>query len=238
MARPVNTAVRALRREAFVDVAERLIQAKGYEQMTVQDVLDELDASRGAFYHYFDSKVALLEAVVERMVDAATAALAPVMADPGLPALEKLGRLFSGIAGWKAQRKELLLALIQVWLSDDNAIVREKLRQRTAVRLTPLLAGIVRQGRAEGLFTASSPDEAARVLVSLLQGANEVATELFVAHQSKAVSLEVVERAFSAYSEAFERILGIPDGSSRMVDRATVREWFGPTARRAKGASR
>jgi AcrR family transcriptional regulator len=94
----VITAVRALRREAFVDVAERLIRAKGYEQMTVQDVLEELDASRGAFYHYFDSKVALLEAVVEHMVDAAIATLAPVMADPDLAALTKLERLFSGIA--------------------------------------------------------------------------------------------------------------------------------------------
>ena len=49
--------------------------------MSVQDVLDELDASRGAFYHYFDSKVALLEAVVERMVEAAIATLAPVVAE-------------------------------------------------------------------------------------------------------------------------------------------------------------
>jgi AcrR family transcriptional regulator len=238
MARTVNTAVHALRREAFVDVAERLIQSKGYEQMTVQDVLNELDASRGAFYHYFDSKVALLEAVVEHMVDAATAALAPVMADPDLSALAKLERLFTGLAGWKSERKELVLALIQVWLSDDNAIVREKLRRQTVVRIAPLLAAVVRQGRDEGLFTASSPDDAARVLVSLLQGANEVATELFVARQANAVSLEVVERTFTAYSEAFERILGIPDGSLKMVNRATVREWFGQPVRRAQGASR
>ena len=65
MARTVDTGAHAVRREAFVDTAQRLMQAKGYEQMSVQDVLDELDASRGAFYHYFDSKAALLEAVVD-----------------------------------------------------------------------------------------------------------------------------------------------------------------------------
>jgi AcrR family transcriptional regulator len=227
LARTVNTAVRAVRREAFVDVAQRLIQAKGYEQMSVQDVLDELDASRGAFYHYYDSKVALLAAVVERMVAAATATLEPVVADPNLSALEKLERVFSGIADWKAERKELVLALIRVWFSDDNAIVREKLRQGMVVRLTPLLAAIVRQGRADGLFTASSPDDAARVLVSLIQGANELASELFVARQANAVSFEVVERTFASYTEAYERILGLPDGSLTIGDGATLRLWFG-----------
>ena len=36
---------------------------------------------------------------------------------------------FAGIAAWKGERTELLLAVMEVWLSDDNAIVREKFRQ-------------------------------------------------------------------------------------------------------------
>jgi AcrR family transcriptional regulator len=225
LARTVNTAVRAIRQEAFVDAAQRLIQAKGFEQMSVQDVLDELDASRGAFYHYFESKVALLEAVVERMVDTAIGTLAPVVADPNLPALAKLERLFSGIAGWKAERKELVLAHLRVWFSDDNAIVREKLRQGITIHIAPLLAAIVRQGRDEGVFSASSPDDAARVLVSLWQGASEVASELFVARRANAVPFEAVERTLAAYSEAFERILGIPAGSLA-IDGPTLHLWF------------
>lgn len=225
MARTVNPAVHAIRLEAFVDVAERLIQSKGYEQMTVQDVLDELEASRGAFYHYFDSKVALLEAVVERMVATAMAAIAPVVADRSLTALEKLSRLFSGIADWKAERKDLVLALMQVWFSDDNAIVRDKLRQGTVLQLTPLVAAIIRQGRAEDMFSASSPDDASRVLVSLLQGAGDVAGELFVARQANTITFETVERTLGAYNEAFERILGVPAGSLP-VDRPTLHLWF------------
>ncbi len=102
MARTINQTVHTIRREAFVDPAQRLIQAKGFEQMSVQDVLDELDASRGAFHHYFDSKVALLEAVVERMVVGGMAALEPILADPHLSAVEKLRRLFAGVNQFKA----------------------------------------------------------------------------------------------------------------------------------------
>jgi AcrR family transcriptional regulator len=50
------------RRDTFLDAAQRLVQTKGYERMTVQDVLDDVGTSKGAFYHYSDSKQALLEA--------------------------------------------------------------------------------------------------------------------------------------------------------------------------------
>src|SRR6187401_1947873 len=111
MARTRIPADHALRRDAFVDAAQRLIQAKGYEQMTIQDVLDELDTSRGAFYHYFDSKAALLDAVIERMVDDAIAAIGLIVDEPGLPALTRLARLFNGLAEWKTERTEFLIRL-------------------------------------------------------------------------------------------------------------------------------
>jgi AcrR family transcriptional regulator len=226
VARTLDPEAHALRRDAFVDAAQRLIQAKGYEQMSLQDVLDEVDASRGAFYHYFDSKVALLDAVVERMVDTVTAALAPVVADPDLSAREKLARVFLGIADWKMERKELMHAVVTVWLSDENALVRERSRRHTAVRLTPPLATIIRQGKAEGVFDVGSPEHAAAVLVSLLLGANEMASQLLVARQSGAVSFEDVERTLAAYGEGFERVLGLTAGSWPMPDREVLRYWF------------
>lgn len=226
MARTLNPAAHALRRDAFVDAAQRLIQTKGYEQMSLQDVLDEVDTSRGAFYHYFNSKEALLEAVVERMVEAATAALAPIAEDEDLPALRKLEGVFTGLASWKMERKEFLLSLMRVWLSDENAIVRERFRRVTTVRLTPLLAKIVRQGKAEGVFSVSSPEHAAGVLVSLILALNQTASQLFIARQARAVSFEDVERALAAYAEALERILGLTSGSWPTVDAATLRFWF------------
>ena len=107
------------------------------------------------------------------MVDVIVTTLTPVAMDPALSAPAKVDAVFSGIAQWKHARQELMVELLKVWLSDDNAMVREKLRRGVAINLTPLLAVIARQGKAEGVFTASSPDQAARVLVSLIQGLNE-----------------------------------------------------------------
>ena len=226
MPRTVNVEARAIRREAFVEAALRLIQTKGYEQMSIQDVLDELDASRGAFYHYFASKLALLEAAVDHIVAAAMEAVAPIVANPTLSAPQKLERLFSGIAGWKAERRALMLALLEVWYSDDNAIVRDKVRRSTVTGLVPLLSVIVEQGRVETVFSTSSPDGAARAVVALLLGAQDMAGELFFTRQAGEIPFEMVAARFAGLAEALTRVLGAPIGSLSLIDDATLRLWF------------
>jgi AcrR family transcriptional regulator len=226
MARTADPVVQAIRRDAFVDAAGSMIQTKGYEQMSIQDVLDATGASRGAFYHYFDSKDALLEAVVDRMAAAAMTLVDPIIDDPDLPALEKLSRAFAGIAAFKAERRDLVLAVLEVWMSNDNAIVREKLRRRQAGYLQAVLGRIVDQGVGEGVFVTGSPDRVGMVLVSLMQGAGDAAVDLFVGRQGGTVEYDEVRRAFEAYREAFERILGAPAGSVSILDDATLHQWF------------
>ena len=226
MARTVDTEAHAVRREAFVDAALRLMQAKGYDQMSVQDVLDELDASRGAFYHYFDSKTALLEAVVTRIVDGALASVTPLVEDPALDARAKLEGFFGGIAQWKMERTELMLELTRVWLSDENTLMRDKMWQHLMLRLAPLLAAILRQGDDEGVFAVGSPDDTARVLVALLHGLNDLAVRTFVERDESGASLAQVEAMLAAYIEAMERILGVPAGTLTLVDEGVLREWY------------
>jgi AcrR family transcriptional regulator len=223
MPRTVNVQDYEVRR----DVAQRLIQTKRYEQMSIQDVLDELETSRGALYHYFDSEQALLDGVVDRFADGAMSAVAPILADPHLPALRKLEKVLGGIASFKAERKQLVLAIMEVWNSDGNALVREKLRRLAARRLEPILAAVIRQGIDEGIVTSNSPGEMARVLMYLIQGYQELAGEHFLALQAGTISFEVVLRTYAAFTEAFERILGIPPGSLTLTGEPTLRYWFG-----------
>jgi AcrR family transcriptional regulator len=227
MARTVNTAARAVRREAFVDVAQHLIQTRGYEQMSIQDVLDALNASRGAFYHYFDSKQALLEAVVDRFAQGALASLTPMLDDSSLSASQKLEALFGGIARWKNDRKDFTLALLAVWVSDENALWREKLRHSTTGLLAPMLERILREGIDEGVFTVGAPDATARAMIALLLGFQDMAVDLFLARQAGSATFEDVQRCVTAFTNAVERILGAPAGSLTLADQATLRLWFG-----------
>lgn len=46
-----------------------LMRTRGYAQITVTDICREADIPRRTFYHYFDSKEAVLRAVVESMLN-------------------------------------------------------------------------------------------------------------------------------------------------------------------------
>src|SRR4029079_19565362 len=118
MARSVNEKEYALKRNQILDVAQRLIYTKGYEQMAIQDILDELQISKGAFYHYFDSKPALLEALIERIGQDALQLLSPSVQDPRLRALEKLQRFSDTAVQWKSARKAFIIELLHVWYAD------------------------------------------------------------------------------------------------------------------------
>lgn len=226
MARTVDTEAHAVRRDVFVDAALCRIQTKGFEQMSIQDVLDDTGASRGAFYHYFDSKTALLDAVVARIVEGAMSAAEPIVADPELSAVAKLEGVYGRIARWKTQRSELMLALTRVWMSDENALTRDKMWRHVMERFAPLLADVLRQGNEERAFSVASPDDTARVMVAMMRGMNDTAVRVFVDRDRGEVTLPAVKTMLAAYTDALERILGLRPQTLELVDESILEEWF------------
>lgn len=52
-------------RTRILDAAQRLFMAQGYEHTSIQNIVDELgDLSKGAIYHHFKSKEAILEELI------------------------------------------------------------------------------------------------------------------------------------------------------------------------------
>jgi len=225
MARTVNETEYAARRKAILDVAQRLVYTKGYEQMAIQDILDELQMSKGAFYHYFDSKPALLEALIERMQQEALRLLSPIVQDPHLPALEKLQRFFDTAVQWKTARKAFMIELTRVWYADHNAIVRQKMMALLSRGAIPLLTQIFRQGIREGVFDIAFPDQVGAIYVSLMQAVGDGFAELLL-HEPRGDELQRAERLVAAYTDALERLLGAPAGSLHLMDAESLKEWF------------
>jgi AcrR family transcriptional regulator len=226
MARSVNETEYAARRNAILDVALRLVYTKGYDQMAIQDILDELQISKGAFYHYFDSKPALLEALTERMGQEALQLLNPIVQDPQLPAIEKLQRFFDTAVRWKTARKTFMIELLRVWYADHNALVRQKMLVMWSRHALPLLAEIFHQGIREGALNIAFPDQVGTVLLSFNQGLGDAFAELLLTREPRGDELQRAERLIAAYNDALERVLGVPPGSLHLMDTASLEEWF------------
>lgn len=225
MPRTVDEAARARRRDEFLDAAQRLIETAGYERMTIQDVLREAGASRGAFYHYFDSKGELLSAVVDRFADTVASALEPGLGEPGRSAVDKLRTVFAELTARGDRAREELVRTLRIWYSEDNVRVRQKVRGRIIDRLAELLAAVVAQGAREGTVDVTDPRLAGRVVATLIQDLNDDLADRFLADPAGTAEAGAVERTVAAYTGAVERVLGIPAGSVAL-DAATIRAWF------------
>jgi AcrR family transcriptional regulator len=227
MGRVVKQAEYAARRKQILDVAQRLVmETKGYEGMAIQDVLDELGISKGAFYHYFDSKAALLEALIERLAEEALPMFIQLVEAPGLTALDKLQRFFELSGRWKTARKDYLMALLRSWYADENALLRVKLRTAYPQRVSPLLTALIDQGIREGTLSTPRPEQAAAVVLSLIAELGDAFAQLLLQPSAKGRSLEEMECLTAAYTDAVEHVLGAPAGSLTLVDRETIQVWL------------
>jgi AcrR family transcriptional regulator len=230
MVRIVKEENYAARRNEILDVAYQLVYSKGYEQMTIQDILEKLQISKGAFYHYFDSKQALLEAMCDRLLDESEKVVLPVIEDERLSGIEKLNAYFSTAGRWKTTYKTYLMKLLQTWYTDDNAIVRQKVSAKAFERITPLLSTIIQQGIQEGSMNTPYPERVGEIILSLFLSMGDTFSNLLLSHQGNGNELEQVQVTVAAYVYALERVLGTASGALRLIDDDVMAEWFTPSA--------
>ena len=79
----------------ILDTAYRLFLEKGYEQTSIQDIINHLGGlSKGAIYHHFKSKEDILEAVTNRITEQSNRMLAGIRDRRDLNGREKLRAIF------------------------------------------------------------------------------------------------------------------------------------------------
>jgi len=74
------------RRNEILDAAQALFYSKGYDQTSIQDIINAVGIAKGTSYHYFSSKDALLNELVERMLHESIRLIEPIVADAELNA--------------------------------------------------------------------------------------------------------------------------------------------------------
>ncbi|MGL6199793.1 MAG: TetR/AcrR family transcriptional regulator [Lachnospiraceae bacterium] len=57
-----------VRRNELIEVASKLFAEKGYEAVSVRDILDQVNGAPGMFYYYFKSKQEIYIAVMEEYI--------------------------------------------------------------------------------------------------------------------------------------------------------------------------
>ncbi len=230
MARIVNEKEHNIKRNQILDCALTLINSKGYVQMTIEDILASLQISRGALYHYFNSKQAILEAIVDRMGEQAEQTILPIVQDQNQSALQKFHNYFEASVRWKNMQRESVINVMRMWYVDENILVRHKLTSETMRRTPKLIEPIIRQGIEEKVFTTSFPEQAAEIIVGITLSLADSIFKLIFPNEYPQAGFEKFELILDAFTDAIERILGAPPGSLKFFEKETFRGWFDITA--------
>lgn len=215
-----------VRRKEILDTAQYLYYSKGYEQTTIQDIIDEVGIAKGTFYHHFDSKQGLLYALIDRILDQIIQSLEPMINDDQLSALEKFNRFISDSTEMKFENQDVLKTFMQVYYQEDNAIMRERTQMESIRQVAPLLAQIIHQGVAEGIFVTTYPDICAEIILQISQNMSHKVIHLFLMDSEDMVIIESVNCTISAHEEAIARVLGAPPDLINVADIEIYRRWF------------
>lgn len=136
-------------RGRIVGAAWKLFYEQGYENTTIEEIIDLSRTSKGSFYHYFGGKDALLSTLSD-LFDEKYEELWAGM-DPAMPAMEKLfflnGELFGMIED--SVSRDLLARLLSTQLvtsGDKHLLDRDRVYYK-------LLRRIILDGRESGELT-------------------------------------------------------------------------------------
>jgi len=164
----ISEATRDERRQHFVEAAWRCAARKGYRDTTVDDICAETGLSKGAFYGYFDSKQALLLALLEDDADAIDAVLDDSEAKE-VGTAERL-RLFTRAMLALGEDPAHVQVRADLWTAMmTDRTVRDRFVE-TIQRRRQRLRGWIETGIADGELEAIPANAFASLLLALADG--------------------------------------------------------------------
>lgn len=212
----------AERQREILDVAQRLFFEEGYEATSVQRIIDTLHLSKGAFYHHFESKEAVLEALIDRLVGQGLDAARALLDQPGLSPVQRLDAFFSATRRLRGDRAPMLRRLIPVLWMDDNLRLRDRMQERTIEETVPVLAALIEEGRTAGDVDCADPEGAAEMLLRIGTMINDAIARLMADDEdedvTRAAAVDRFERRIALYEQTFNRTLGLPDATLTLYE--------------------
>lgn len=151
--------------ERILDVSSKLFIEKGYEQTSIQDILDALNLSKGGLYHHFKSKEEILEVVMQKRAqyvsDMLHDAIQSTNADNAREKLKKIlyhllndteTRSFDTVLTSQRNNPRFVAGGLQECMKKD----------------APVISGLIQEGIEDGSLQVTQPDFCAEIFLLLL----------------------------------------------------------------------
>ncbi|MCK4653591.1 MAG: TetR/AcrR family transcriptional regulator, partial [Candidatus Cloacimonetes bacterium] len=118
------------RKKEIMDTAQTLFYQKGYENTSVNFIIETIGISKGTFYHYFKSKEDLLDNIVEKFTNEIISKLEPIVNDKSMDAISKLNEFYRQAGMYKVENIDIIKTIVNALYNDKNLLLRYKMNNR------------------------------------------------------------------------------------------------------------
>jgi AcrR family transcriptional regulator len=224
--------------ETFLDImraAEALFMRQGYEKTSMQQIADHAGVTKGALYHHFDSKEALLERMCADHHEVMLNAARPLAEDASLSCFTRIRKLIDLSRGMGMSSVSFVSEYIKLRGDESSVMLKERLRKYDRKFYAELIGPLLREAKTKGECEfASSPQVLAVFIQCLDRGVNEEINQVFASHSRSEAERGIID-IMKSYVYAISRMLGIkPDDVSSLIGLEESMHFYGEVLRKSK----
>ena len=191
------------RKKEILDAAEELFTAKGYDNTSTTEILERVGIARGTMYYHFKSKEEILDALIDRIIQGIVCNVKSALSYQAT-APQKIISFIGATRVGSAIGKEITDQAHK----PQNALMHQKIMNSLLAVLTPIAAGIIRDGIKEDIFSTDYPEEAAEMLLVYSSVVFDDMNEMTKVEREKKVTGFVFN---------MEKLLGVKSGGLREI---------------------
>lgn len=185
------------RKKELLKIAYDMFLAQGYENTSVDEIIERAQIAKGTYYYHFQSKERMLEEVIDMMIDS-EAKMAEQIIAMDIPVPQKIVMMITSMKPTEAEQP-IKNALFQ----PENVLMHHKVRKKLISVITPLLSEVIKEGVNEGIFECDNITERVKMLLIISDGTfNEGSFS---------------ERDISVFIDMTEKLLGAENGTMSFI---------------------
>ena len=192
------------RKKELLKIAYDMFLTQGYENTSVDEIIEKAQIAKGTYYYHFQSKEQMLEEVIDMMIDSEIE-MAKQIIQTDIPVPQKIVGIITSMKPTEAEEP-----IKNTLFQPENVLMHHKVRQKLIDTLTPLLSEVIEEGVDEGVFECDNISERVKMLLILSDATFNEGT---FSERDITVFIDMTEKLLGAESGTMGFIYGLIDKS-------------------------
>jgi AcrR family transcriptional regulator len=185
------------RKKMLLKIGYDMFITRGYENTSVDEIIEKAQIAKGTYYYYFQSKEQMLEEVIDMMIkNEVKMAEQIIRTDISVP--QKIVGILTSMKPTEEEQP-----IKNTLFKEENVLMHHKVRKKLIDTLTPLLSEVIKEGVNEGIFKCDNIPERVKMLLIISDGTFNEGT--------------FTERDISVFIDMTEKLLGAENQTMNFI---------------------